>query len=218
MALQDSHERQDAIYFTPGEEREKWEFHLGLLCDRFSKDGQQVNIGKLRDYLQLRLGPLFTEHADQFESALATLDRADETRDGIQKLMGEPLTKLRQQSYSDYPTFEMEFRKLNQEQHNLTPITPNRMVSYGIDGQVLNLHIQPSYSVADKKGTIEDAMRILAKQIKDKSIQSIDRVEINSWLVKERPERWQELGFNISTDRPALAYVSVEDFVNRWSS
>jgi hypothetical protein len=217
MAFQDSHERMDAKYFSPEEEREKWEFHLGLLCDRFSGDGQQVNIEKLRNYLQLRLGPLFAEHADQFESVLGTLDCEDATREGIQKLMGKPLTKLRQQSYSDYPTFEMEFRRLNQEQHGLTPITHNRVVSYGIDGRVLNLHIQPSYSAKGIGKTIEDAMRILAAQLKDKAIQSVDRVEISSWLVKEKPERWQELGFKLNADRPKLAHVSVEEFIKRWS-
>jgi hypothetical protein len=132
--------------------------------------------------------------------------------------MGKSFTELRKQSYPDYPTFELEFRKLNQEQHCLTPITANRMVSYGLGKHgFLYLHIQPSYSVEDKKGTIEEAMRILAKQLKDQSILDVATVAIDSWLVKERPERWQELGFKIDTDRPTLAYVSVKVFIDRWS-
>lgn len=219
MDSPDSKGSQNVLGISPDKEREIWEHHVGLFCDRFSQDGQQVDVGELRAYLQLRLGPLFAEHAGQFGSVLRTLDHSNSTRSGIQELMGSSFAELRQQSYPDYPTFEMRFRELNQEQHGLTPLTANRMVSYGLgEYNFLYLHIQPSYSVKDKRGTIEEAMRVLAKQLKENAIQGVATVAIDSQLVEERPERWQELGFKIANDRPKLAYVSVGDFIKRWSA
>lgn len=210
---------QDVLHISPEKEKQIWEHFIGLYIDRFIGADQTIDIEGLRQCLATKLGPLFADHAAEFEAILQRLnDPVDATRAGLQSLLGQSFQELRVQSHADYPTFESQLRVANQEQNGFTPLTPNRMVSYQVDGEYIYLHIQPSYAVADKSGTIEAAMNAMADELRNNvALKPVQYVSIDSWLVKDRPQRWQELGFIISQKNKSFAYVPVEEFKRRWS-
>ncbi len=213
----DIHHQKDILQISPAKEKDIWEHFIGLYIDRFIKDDNTIDIDGLRECLKTKLGPLFVQNADQFESVLQTLnDIVDATRAKLIALVCEPLQDLRGKNYPDYPTFESSLRVLNQKQNGFTPLMQNRMVSYQIDGAYVYFHIQPSYSVADKSGTLEEAMRALARKLSTDDLKGIKTVAIDSWMVVDRPQRWEELGFTVSKDRTNFAYASAEKFQQHW--
>ena len=214
---QDAKKEQGILEISPEREQKIWEHFLGLYTDRFVKNDQTIDVVAFRECLEKKLGSLFTEHAEQFEAIIQKLNHTvDSTRAGLLLLLVEPIRQLREESHSDYPSFEARLRVLNQEQNDFTPLTSNRMVSYQVDGEYVYLHIQPSYSVADKSGTMEEAMRALAKILVNPAFSGVKKVAIDSWLVTDRPARWEQLGFGIDPDRDGFARVSVQEFRKRW--
>jgi len=72
---------QEALQISSGREKEIWEHFIGLYIDRFVREDHTIDSDALRKCLETKLGPLFVEHADQFEAILQSLNgTVDATR------------------------------------------------------------------------------------------------------------------------------------------
>ncbi len=215
--IEDGKKDNKVLEISPEREVQIWEHLLGLKIDRFSKDGV-IDVTELQEYLEKNFGPLFADRSEKFSAILRRLsETVDGTKAAMRSLLCEPLCELRAETSIDYPTFETSLRVLNQDMNGFVPLTENKMVSYQLDGDFIHLHIQPSYSVAEKSGTIEKAMSTLAKELENAALGEVKKVAIDSWLVVDRPARWEQLGFVLDPDREGFARVSVEEFKKRWS-
>jgi|GEM_PF-6906221 hypothetical protein len=133
----DIHPNEDALQISPDREKGIWEHFIGLYIDRFIKKDNTIDIEGLKECLQTKLGPLFVQHVDKFESLLQNFNgTVDRTRTELSALLSEPFQQLRKDTYPDYPTFELKLRVLNQEQNGFTPLTSNRMVLIKLMGNM----------------------------------------------------------------------------------
>src|SRR5688500_7645628 len=114
----DIHPNEDVLQISSDRERGIWEHFIGLYIDRFIEKDNTIDIEGLRECLETKLGPLFVQNANEFESLLQHLnDTVGATRTELSALLSKPFQQLREKSYSNYPTFESQFRILNQKQN-----------------------------------------------------------------------------------------------------
>jgi hypothetical protein len=60
-------------------------------------------------------------------------------------------------------------------------------------------------------------MRALGEKLSKADLKDVQFVAIDSWMVVDRPQRWKELGFTVSKNRPTFAYASTKEFKQHWS-
>jgi len=101
-----------------------------------------------------------------------------------------------------------------------------KFISYGIDKNILHIHLPPSEDLIKDKGIgyfrreVLNDLKNLAEIIKEND--EVKKITATSWIVKDHPEIFKKLGFSIGTENQKdekhlyHSYISRDEFLERF--
>lgn len=211
--------QRDSTSISAEQEKSWWRKWLVHDLDSISESDWSKNKPELKDTFRRRLEKIFEPELLQKFLQIFDDDQLLADRELLITKLGDNLYEMQNASYPNYAAVEEKLRGGVISMHHMTSLTKDNSLAFVIDpeGYSVSLHVPPSLSLSNKIGNVREGMRALAIALtSEEGLSNIQLVSARSALVQQHPGLLEKLGFTISTDRPDVAYMDVEEFKKRW--